>query len=287
MHVELNQLLTSWHIRPFITLLILTLSYWHLRGRLRTTTPDIVIRPWLFRTSMIVLIVALMSPIDTFAPHFFFMRVAQHILLVSLFPATLMGSNGLEAIYYGLPHSMRNRLDSQAASHHDLLKMMTPKGVCWFLFIAAAWLWYDQALLDLTLRYPRLRVLELSTICLAALLHWWHVTAAFPRLHPPLPTFAHIGYTWAGMLPLKLPGLFFLFATAPFYNYPTATFLGIEMDALVSQQWGGIAVWLVGGIVYSSTAGKFFMAWLSVEADKPPQPMSLWDNDETLRAPGL
>ena len=287
MYVDLDLLLTSWQIRPVIILLISILSYWHRRGRLRTTTPQIAIRPWQFRASMVVLALALMSPIHTFAPHFFFLRVAQHVLLASLFPSMLMGSNGLEAVYYGLPHSIRLRLDSFATRHHDFLKMITPKGICWFIFIAAVWLAYDHTLLDLTLRYPALRVVELITICLAALLHWWHVTAAFPRLHPPLPTFAHIGYTWAGMLPLKIPGLIFLFAFLPFYDYPTATFLGFELDAHTSQQFGGIAIWLVGGLVYTSHAAKFFLAWLSIEADKPPQPMSMWDNDETLRAPGL
>ncbi len=287
MSVELDMLFTQWQFRPIPLIVLILSTVWYIRGRHLVPNPKENVRPWLFATSMVVFVIATTSPIEAFAPHFFFIRVAQHVLLISLFPATFMGSNALEAIFYGAPAFVQDRLVQINKKYRSHIKFVTPKSICWFLFIATMWLWYDKAPFNAVLRYPTLRYFELFTMCFAAILHWWHVTASFPRIHKPLPTFPHIGYTWAGMLPLKIPGLVFLFSTQPFYDYPTAVFLGVTMDSLTNQQWGGVAIWMLGGLVYTSTAAKFFSAWMSIEADKPPQPISVWDNDETLRAPGL
>ena len=63
-------------------------------------------------------------------------------------------------------------------------------------------------------------------------LHWWHVKAAAPRIHPRLPTFPHMIYTLAGAGPLKIPGLFILFSVTSFYAFPTVRFFGWEIEPL-------------------------------------------------------
>jgi cytochrome c oxidase assembly factor CtaG len=240
-------------------------------------------RPKLFFASLLVAAVALLSPLNEWASQIFFFRVGQHLLLISLFPALFMHSNPLPVLARGLGWQGGWAAETAVPSW---LQAITSRSVVWFLFIATVWLWYDPTLHAATLARPWVRPLELASLTLFALAHWWHIAGASPHLHPPLPTLAHIGYTMAGVAPLKIPGLFLLFSLTNSYPaYPGTLFWLWEIDPLTSQQIGGMLVWLLGGTVYSTTALRFLSEWFGVEAGKPERPRHLWDNPETMAAP--
>ena len=287
MVADWNTLLTAWSFKPVAGLLIGLALFLYYRG-IQTDTPlESTPRPKLFYFSMMVLFLALFSPIHRLASHFFFIRVAQHLLLISVFVSAFMNSDPFVVMYAGISKSYRPIVDSFTKRLYPILEAYFTKGICWFLFIFSVWFWYDFSLVDLTLQYPWLRNIELAMMLTGAMLHWWHVTAASPKLHPRLPTFAHIGYTLAGAGPLKVPGLFFLFSITALYSYPTATFLGWELDALASQRIGGIIIWMIGGTVYTINSLRYFSHWLDGESSKPPRPLSDWDTEEVFRAPHL
>ncbi len=293
-------LLTQWRFQPLLIGTIILLVVLYVRGwplYLQRPVEEPVLensidtprqsKPVLFTLSLIVLALALLSPIYALASQFFFMRVAQHLLVISLFPALFMHSNPFPVLIRGLPERYQQKFKAADHPSYQWLRRLTSKGVMWFLFIGCVWLWYDETLHTWTLEYPWLRPFELFTLITAALFHWWHITGAAPRLHKKLPSFAHIGYTAAGAAPLKVPGLLLLFSLHAFYPYPTATFFGLAIDPLLSQQIGGILIWVLGGTVYSTTALRFLSQWFDMEAKKPPQPLSIWDNEDAMMAPGI
>ena len=221
-------------------------------------------KPWLFMASLLVAAVALLSPLHQLASQYFFARVAQHLLLISLFPALLMHSNPWPVLAQGWEPTHRTPL---------WLKQATSKGTIWFLFVATVWLWYDPTLHALTLSRPWVRAVELTTLILFSQLHWWQITGASPRLHRKLPTLPHIGYTMLGAAPLKIPGLFLLFSLTNSYPaYPNPALWGWVIDPLTSQQIGGMLVWVLGGMVYSTSALRFLSQWFDLEQAKPEQP---------------
>lgn len=281
----------QWQFNPVVVGLLLVMVFLYGRGLLQTRPDDSPpTSPKLFVASLLFLGLALLSPLHYLASQLFFMRVLQHLLLVSLFPATFMMANPVGVMALGLPAGWQLALQHNFGAGtvwYGRFQQWTPKGVMWFGFIAAVWLWYDPTLHQLTLERPGVRWLELSTMCLTALGHWWHITAAQPRLHTPLPSFAHMGYTLMGALPLKVPGLVLLFSVTPLYFYPATDFLGYAVDPLTQQQLGGVVVWLLGGTLYSSTALRFLSGWMEKEAGKPVQPLTIWDNEEQMLAPGV
>lgn len=287
MVADWNTLLTAWSFKPVAGLLIGLMLFLYRRGVRSGYSFKSALRPKLFYFSLLVLFLALFSPIHRLASHFFFIRVAQHLLLISVFVSTFMNSDPFVVMYAGLPDAYRPRVDRFTEKIYPILEAYFTKGVCWFIFIFSVWFWYDFAIVDLTLKQPWLRNVEIGMMLTGAMLHWWHVAAASPRLHPRLPTFAHIGYTLAGAGPLKVPGLFFLFSIKALYSYPVAIFLGWELDALTSQRIGGIIIWMIGGTVYTINSMRYFSRWLDGESAKPPRPLSDWDNDEVFRAPHL
>lgn len=190
-------------------------------------------------------------------------------------------------MYAGLPKNLQLYANRLTDKLYPILKNYFTKGVCWFIFIFSVWFWYDFSVVNLTLTWPWIRNIELTTMLIGAMLHWWHVTAATPQLHPRLPAFAHMGYTLAGAGPSKIPGLFFLFSIKAFYSFPTAIFMGWEIDALTSQRVGGVIIWMIGGTVYTLNSLRYFSRWLDGETAKPPRPLSDWDTEEVFRAPHL
>lgn len=287
MTITLETILESWQFRPLVLLGLLTAVGLYWRGRhFSPATSSRPSHPYLFLASIATLAIALLSPLHELASQLFALRVLQHLLLISLFPMLLMRSEALPLLVRGLPLDWGARVAQNSALRHNLTRL-TPKGAMWFLFVATVWIWYDPTLHMGTVTRPWLRLIELSTLTLAALLHWWHVTGAAPRLHPELPLFPHIGYTMAGALPLKVPGLLLLFSTSVAYSYPAVIFWGMEIDPLLQQRAGGALIWLFGGVVYSLTGLRSLSHWLDMEEAKPPQPTSLWDNEESMMAPGI
>ncbi|MEM8859496.1 MAG: cytochrome c oxidase assembly protein [Chloroflexota bacterium] len=287
MVADWNMLLTAWTFRPIVILIIFVLGWLYWTGSRSTYEFESSPRLRLFFFSLFSLFITLCSPINTLAPHFFFMRVLQHILLLSLFVSTFMNSDPFVVMYAGLPKRFTPYVDRFTDWLYPSLETYFTKGTCWFIFIMSVWIWYDFSIVDLTLTRPWLRNVELSVMLVGALLHWWHVTAATPKIHPRLPSFAHMGYTLAGAGPLKIPGLFFLFSITPLYGYSEATFLGWELDTVTSQSIGGGIIWMIGGTVYTINSARYFSRWLDTETAKPPRPLSDWDNDEVFRAPHL
>lgn len=284
MTVHWIDFLTDWTFRPAVIGLCAALIVLYRRGRRKD---DESTGSTKFYLSQLIILVALLSPINRWARHFFFFHVAQHLLLISLVPALFMGSNSLPTLFKGVPTSWQNHLTPILQRWRPTITKLTPKNVCWYFFVATVWLWYDPNLHALTLQSSLLYNLAIVMMMSGALLHWWHVMGAAPQLHARLPGFTHMGYAFLGAAPLKIPGLIFLFAYLPFYSYASGTFLGFDIDPLLSQRLGGIVVWSLGGVVYSTTAFSFLSDWLSVEADKPEQPRSVWDNKETFIAPHL
>lgn len=287
MVADWNTLLTAWTFRP-VPILLVTLGLWlYYRGSRSDYEFEKPPRPWLFNFSMIVLFIALCSSIHYLANHFFFMRVAQHILLISVFVSSFMNSDPFVVMYAGLPKSLQPRADRMTVWLYPILEKYFTKGTCWFFFIVFVWVWYDFNLVNASLTRPWLRHIENGTMLIGAMMHWWHVAAATPKIHPRLPSFAHMGYTLAGAGPLKIPGLFFLFSISVLYSYPEATFLGWELSSLASQRIGGSIIWMIGGTVYTINSARYFGSWLDTETAKPPRPRSDWDTEEVFKAPHL
>ncbi len=236
--------------------------------------------------ALVLLWFVLVSPLYQLAETYFFARVIQDLLLVAWIPALLLAANPLPTFYNALSAAQRTRWGQFVAAHPGLI---TPArylnaGVAWLALVSCFWFWYDHQIHQATLVYGWIRPLQIGSMLFTALFYWWHITAAAPRLHPPMPRPVRIFYAIAGAWAIKGVGFILLFSTQSPYQYPASiqSVWGIDDYGL-----GTILMWMMGGIVYSTTATLLMRAWLAEEEVKPPLPISVWSSDEALIAPGF
>lgn len=241
-----------------------------------------------FAAAMLILAVALLSPIHNLATQFFSFHVLQRLLLVAIVPCFFFSGNPLPILFAGLPKHWRVRLNQLPYSAPHLWQMLikvTHPVPIWFLFVSTFWLWHDPQIDVLLLDSPWLHRLENVTLLATAVLYWWHIMAASPRLHPAMPPLWRVGYAALGATPVKLVGLILLFTTASIYHYPASiTFYDLQIS---DQSVGAAIVWAVGGMVFTWTAVLLMRTWLKIEDDKPALPESLWATEEIMLAPGF
>ncbi|MEM7117451.1 MAG: cytochrome c oxidase assembly protein [Chloroflexota bacterium] len=274
--------MTLWIWRIILTAVCITLTLLYYRGR-QIVPSEGKLRPLAFHAGLIILLLALASPLHYLAGQYFSMRVAQHLLLIAWAPALLLAANPVPQLLAGLPAGWRKWL-KEKLSFFRHFSLLAARGTAWILFVSTFWLWYDPTLHQATLLYPPLRYLEVSLLFGAALLYWWHITAAYPHIHKPMAPIARAAYTLVGAWPIKMVGLILMFNPGTVYLYPqTFQFSGLS---ITDYNIGSIIIWVLGGIVFTTTTTVLMRDWLKGEEDKPSLPVSTWSSEEVLAAPG-
>ena len=241
----------------------------------------------LFFSGIILLFLILATPFHQWASQYFFVRTAQHLLLIAWVPALLLASDPWTLLWAGLPQSAKGKIAGRKrpSPHWQArLHFLTAPGSVWLMLICSYWLWYDPTLHQATLTYPWLRSLEIATLFIPALLYWWHVTGAAPQQHNQLSLMARMALTIATTMPIKIVGLILLFTPETTYLYPQPHIAGLAFD---TESIGGVMVWILGGVAYSGTAVYLAQQWLDDETKKNILPATLWDTEEAMLAPGL
>lgn len=256
-----------------------------------TAPPALLLHAWRsvsFVSSMLILLVALFSPLHHLAERYFSVHVLQRLLLVAVVPSLFFSGNPLPILFAGLPHQFQKKLTQlpQTASRlaHLLVRCTGPVPV-WFLFVSTFWLWHDAQLDHLLLQVAWVHRLENVTLLGTAVFYWWHIMAASPRLHAAMPPLWRVGYAALGAAPIKLVGLVLMFTKTAVYHYPAEiSFYNLE---ITDQSVGSAIVWAVGGVVFTWTAVMLMRSWLKGEDEKPGLPESVWSTGEMMLAPGF
>lgn len=241
-----------------------------------------------FLAATLLLVGALYSPLHHLATRYFFIHALQRLLLVAAIPCLFFNGNPLPIMLAGLPTRLRTalvQLPQTAPRFYTLLIRAIGPVPVWFLFVATYWLWHDVQIDRLVLQIEWLHRLENVMLLGTAVLYWWHILAAPPRLHPPMAPLWRVAYAASGAAPVKLVGLILMFQAGSVYQYPAD--ISIYNLDITDQSLGAGIVWVAGGIVFTWTAVILMRDWLKDEDNKPGLPESLWSSDETMLAPGF
>lgn len=293
--------LTSWEWRTTIIITLASAGVFYSVGwgrlRRRQRRESRLANRWRlisYWSGLLVIALALMSPIDVLSSQLFFMHMIQHLLLVMIAPPLLMLANPLPFVLWGLPAGARRIVGnwlSQILNHRSpsrhWLRTLSGPGLVWFLLVCTLIGWHDPNAYNAALRYPLVHDLEHLTFFLPAVLYWWLATGAGPRLHKQLSLPARTAFVMAAIPPNMLIGMAIAFSSEPIYTYYLTVPRLWQIEVMLDQALAGVIMWVPGSMMYIVAALILIGRWFSLEEAKPPLPVTLWSTEESMIAPGF
>lgn len=298
--------LLSWNWRWDVTLVLVILGTLYLTGwmRLRKRTrvnrrrnqPHLVVwwRLIAYESGLILVGVALMSPIDVLGQQLFFMHMIQHLLLIMIAPPLLMIANPMPFLLWGLPTKWRRKtgrvlsyLLHRNSDTRNLIVKLTAPGIIFMFWVISVIGWHDPVLYNAALRYEIIHDIEHIFFFAAGMLFWWHVTGAGPRLHKQFGIVARIVFVLAAVPPNMLLGVILAFASETIYSYYEGVPRLWGIDPVTDQTIGGVIMWIPGSMMYIIAALILLTRLVDQESYKPPLDESKWGTEEAMAAPGI
>lgn len=292
----MNWLVLTWRVLVIIVVVCSGLVYQRGWRRLCIAAPTLAqpLRLASFVAGVLCVAVALASPLATLSQSYLLARTGQQLLLCMLAPPLLWLSCPFHSMAWGSPIWLRRSLAHwfvRPSRLTPLLKGITQLGVVWLLFLCSFFLWHDPLLVNAAVLHPLVRTLSLFWLFLVAMLFWWQITTTGPQRythHSPLARFAML---ISVEVPNLATGITLAFAATPIYLAYSNIFLAGAVDPtrppVADQFASGVLLWIVGSLVYISSAILVINQVFRREGIEQAQPTANWDAEEKFIAPGL
>lgn len=220
----------------------------------------------LFGSGVLVMLLALVSPLDPLGDDYLFSaHMAQHILLDLLAPALFV---------LGFPPRLGRRLLAVpwvAAAE----RVLRQPGLAWLLGVGTLAIWHMPGLYDATLDSEGVHIFEHLTFLVTGTIFWWPALGPLP-LHR-LPPLTAVVYLALGAMANAVLGIVLTLAGTPFYaGYANPRdelgALGLireqwGISQVVDQQLGGALMWVVGSLIFLGAIAIALVRWARGEAE--------------------
>lgn len=215
-----------------------------------------------FAAGIVVLLLALVSPLDALGGTLFAAHMVQHELLVLAAAPLLVLGAPLVPFVWGLSPGLRRRAGAWAKRRPVRAgwRALTHPAAVWVLHAAAIFVWHAPALYQRTLTSEMVHAAQHASFLGTAVPFWWVL------LHPAgrrrLAAAAGVLYVFSTAVYGSVLGALLTFSPRPWYpDYaPGAALWGLS--PLEDQQIGGLVMWVPGGMVYLGAALALFGGWL-------------------------
>lgn len=217
-----------------------------------------------FYSGLLVMFLALVSPLDVLADDYLFsMHMFQHLLLSQVVPPLLL---------LGIPLSWWEWVLSWRALRAAEQILRRPL-VAWVCGIAALWLWHWPRLFDAALQNGGLHAFQHLCFMVTGTIFWYPVVT--PVAGHRMTTFTSVFYLFTACTFSSLLGIFITFCSFeiyPFYLHP-ADDLGIlpQLRSIISvhedQQLGGLLMWFPCCLIYAAAILLKLGAWYDPSSD--------------------
>ena len=264
--VETGSFWTSWALDPAALIGIPLAALLYARG-LRSLGPRPRFhdswRPWSFYAGLLVLLVALVSPLDHLSDELFLAHMTQHMLLMMVgVPLVLLGAP-IIPVLRGIPRPVRRGIVIpvfKSLPVRGLLRLLTQPLVAWPLYVGVFLVWHVPAFFEAALGNEAMHQLEHLLFAGAAYAFWWNVVDPLP-LRPNLSYLARIPYIFITVVPAFLLGAFLTFAGSAWFETYELSAPQYGLTGLEDQQIGGVIMWIPGSfIVGTALMIDLFMA---------------------------
>jgi putative membrane protein len=213
-----------------------------------------------FLASIVLAILALVSPLDALADQLFFGHMIQHMLLLDLVP--VLAILGLTKVILRPVTRAVSELERRAGPlAHPAFAVL--------LYVAAIWLWHIPAAYDLAVRHPLVHILEHISFVLAGSLYWWHLLSPI-RGRLRLDGMGPVVYMAATKLFVGALGMGLAFAPSALYPYYVHHARVWGISAIDDQSIAGLIMAVEQSLVMGAALVALFIRALT-ESERAQQ----------------
>jgi putative membrane protein len=216
-----------------------------------------------FSGGLVVIFVALISPLEALSGALLSAHMVQHLLLIMIAAPLLALGGAPLALLWALPPSSRSQMGGwwQRQSGLRLLwRGLTRPLVVWFLHVFAVWFWHMPAFYQAALTNEWLHGVEHASFLGTALLFWWLVVQA--GHYRQLSQGAAVLFIFTIAIQGGLLGWLLTFSEMVWFPVYAATAPAWGMSALEDQQLAGAIMWVPSGVIYAIAALILLGSWL-------------------------
>ncbi len=262
----------SWSLDPPVILaLFFAALYWwsnrHTVGPARTRT-ERRCRHLYFYAGIVVVLVALASPLDALSERLFWAHMTQHVLLLVVAPPLIVLARPWVRLWRVLPLPVRQSLGRSLARGRltPLRRLGAWLGAplpTFILFCGVVLLWHVPTLFDATLESEALHAVE-HTLFFATALMFWKQVIDSPPLHSPLSEPWRMVYVVGAMVVMWLLAIVLALEPHALYApYVHETARPGGLSALADQQIAAGVMWVPGSITFVILLFVHFHRWLT------------------------
>jgi len=268
-----QNLLLAWNTNPLPSLGLFLAAYIYINGLNRWNHPSHPISQWQrisFFSGLIVIFLALQSPIDPLAEHQFSIHQVQHLLLRMIGPLLVLSGAPLTPMLRGAPPWFLQVVIKpivRVSVSHQIYGFITNPVLTTLVFIATIYLWQIPAVHDMAVRSDLVHSGMHSTMLISGFMFWWLVIDPKPhrsRLHFAL----RILYLGLIVIPNTILGASITFSSHLLYEAYQEFPQPLGLSPLIDQQLGGLILWVVGDMMSILASGIVMILWYKKEQEQ-------------------
>lgn len=229
-----------------------------LRGRFKGYQPVSRGQKVWFLIGSLLILFALVSPLDEVGDRFLFSaHMTQHLLIALIAPPLLL---------MGTPGWLIQPLISKPILS-KVFHLLTLPVVAFFVGNAVYLAWHFPAFYEAALQNENIHIVEHLSFIAAGVLNWWPVLSPLPGFNK-LPPLARVVYLFLDAMPTTILSALITFSAAPLYSTYAVAGKLLGIDAVMDQQVAGMIMWMPGGMTYLVALTIVFFKWQSEEEKK-------------------
>jgi cytochrome c oxidase assembly factor CtaG len=248
--------LQSWTPHIPLSLAIILAAFLYLRGWLHLRSRSVGIIPtWRagsFLLGLLLIWVALGSPLVAFDEAFLTVHMVQHLLLMTIAPPLILVSAPVMPLLHGLPrHFVQSVIGplSRWSLTLRLGRVLSQPVLCWLAATTALVGWHIPGAFTLGLQSEAWHVVEHACFLAAGFLFWWPVIQPWPSAPTP-PRWSILLYLFLATLPCDILSAFLVFCDHVVYPVYFSTPTQFSISVLQDQECAGALMWTCVTIVY-------------------------------------
>ena len=280
MTLELQAALQSWSLPVPLTVAAILAAFLYLRGwrRLRRASPGAIAiwRAGCFLFGVLLVWVAVGSPLAAFDEQLLSVHMLQHLLLMTVAPALILLGAPVMPMLYGVPRpAVRSILGPvlRWTPVERVGRLFSRPAFCWFAAAVVLVGWHIPVAFTLGLQSESWHAVEHASFLGAVFLFWWPVVQPWPSV-PVWPRWAILLYLFLATLPCDILSAFLVFSERVVYPVYLSAAGRFGISVLEDQQCAGALMWTFATIVYMVPAAILSIRLLrmrNIHANNPVQ----------------